>query len=149
MLVPLFHCMFMGEGVVSSEGPCFTTLSRYRCCPREVRSVATWGKEVDTDLQKKGNRCTRSACKRSLWCQFLSCGVLRSKSDISRGVPCCVSSRPFTGGRRLKPRRQAQSFVGRSDQRPGVSIARPSAEHGHAYHGLFSRTAYLMTNPHD
>ena len=139
--------MFMGEGVVPSEGLCFSTLSRCQYCARGIRSVATWGKEVYTDLQKTGKRCTRSTCKRSLWCQFLSCRVLRSKSDISRGVPCCVSSRPFTGGRRLKPRRQAQSFIGRSVQRPGVSIARPSAEHGHAYHGLFSRTPDIKSAP--
>ena len=95
MLVPLFQYVY-GEGVVPSEGPCFTTLSRCRCCARGVRSLATWRKEVYTDLAKKQEAlCTRSACKRSLWCQFISCRVPPSKSDISRGVPCCVSSRLF------------------------------------------------------
>ena len=87
----LCHCssMFMGEGVVPSEGLCFSTLSRCQYCARGIRSEATWGKEVYADLQKTGKRCTRSACKRSLRYQFISCRVPPSKSDITR---CAVLS---------------------------------------------------------
>ena len=94
----LYHCssMFRGKGVVPSEGPCFTTLSHSQCCARGVRSLATWKKEGCTDLQKSGEALyTRSACKRSLWCQFISCRVSPCKSNMSRRVTCSVSSRPF------------------------------------------------------
>ena len=125
----LCHCssMFMGEGVVPSEGLCFSTLSRCRYCARGIRSVATWGKEVYTDLQKTGKRCTRSTCKRSLWCHFLSCRVLRSKSDISQGVPCCVSLRPFTGGRRRSNLvvKHSRSSVGQFND-PGSPLRAPA-----------------------
>ena len=141
----LCHCssMFMGEGVVASEGPCFTTFSRCWCCSRGIRSLATWRKEACTDLRKNREAlCTRAACKRSVWYQFIFCRVPPCKSNMSRRVACSVSSSPFQWRLATKIHvKRNRSSLG-LDQRPGISIARSRAEHGHVYHGWFSWTQY-------
>ena len=142
----LCHCssMFMGKVL---------------CCPRDLVSrpsvvvgvvregYSRWrlgGKRFARICRNRGKRCVRDLFVKDL------CGAnsfpaecRRAREHVTRCDVLREFARPFTGGGRLKSHRQVQSFVGRLDQRPGFSIAPPSAKHGHAYHGLFSRTIIM------
>ena len=100
MLVPLFQYVYGGR-CCAVRGTLFHNPQSLSVLPKRYTLSGDLGERgLYRSAKKTGKFCTKSSYKRSLRYQFISCRVPPSKSDISRGVPCCVSSRPFTGGRR-------------------------------------------------